>query len=116
VRQTVLCTAIIASLAIWPSVAPAENGPDKWDVTGVASNDALNLRSQPSPSGSLIVKIPHDAKGLQNFGCRGGPSLAQFQRMSQAERTATANRRWCQVSYSGKKGWVSARFLKESAE
>jgi uncharacterized protein YgiM (DUF1202 family) len=108
--------AIVIGAMLVPVAVAAEDGPDRWDVTGVASNDTLNLRSQPSPSAKILSRIPHTANGLQNFGCRGGSTLAQSQRMSAGERAAAANRRWCQISYNGKKGWVAGRFLKESAQ
>jgi hypothetical protein len=113
-NRKIVYAAILSLLP--PFAALAADGPDRWDVTGVAGNDTLNLRMQPSASADVLARIPHNAKGLRNLGCRGEPSLDAFQRMSAAERQAAVGRRWCQVAYRGRKGWVASRFLKESAE
>jgi uncharacterized protein YgiM (DUF1202 family) len=115
-KISVCIAVLITGFAVLPSIALAEDGPDRWDVRDVASDDTLNMRAKPAASSKRVARIPHNAKGLENFGCRGGPTLAEFSTMSETEQAAAFGRRWCQVSYKGKKGWVSARFLIESAE
>lgn len=68
-------------------------GPRSWRVVGVTPNDVLNMRSTPSPRGSVLAEIPFDAGGLRNLGCQDGQS-------------------WCKVRYRGQEGWVNGRFLR----
>lgn len=74
--------------------APEEGGPRNWAVTEVSS--ALNLREQPSTTGSIISRY---APGtiLDNLGCQ------------RAE-----GRVWCDVQQlgGGPRGYVAAEFLK----
>ncbi len=103
-------------LATW--VAPAfgeADGPDFYAVTGVAADDALNLRAGPSPYAERIGQIPHDAHGLQNLGCRGLPSFAEWEQMTQPQREESRKDYWCKVKYGGIEGWVAGRFLREDS-
>ncbi len=96
------------------AVAEAD-GPDAWRVVGVRPDDTLNMHADASARSRTILKIPHDATGLANRGCKGGPTFAQWQAMTAAERERSARARWCRVSYQGKTGWVAGRFLAEAA-
>lgn len=91
----------------------ATYGPKYWAVTGVASNDALNLRVAPNARSKRIARIPHDARGLKNFGCPNYVTFEQWKRMTQAQKDRAQRSRWCEVEYGGKRGWVAGRFLKE---
>lgn len=95
-----------------PAMATAD-GPDYYAVTGVAADDVLNMRAKPSPAAAKVGEIPHDGRGIQNLGCQGGPSFAEWQQMSPAEREAAAKKRWCRVRYKGIEGWVAGWFLEE---
>jgi hypothetical protein len=103
-----------ACLVIVTDAHAAADGPDFWDVSGVAAGDVLHLRSGQSARAGLVAKIPHDAKGLRNLGCQGGPSFSAWTRMTAAQRASAARRRWCKVEYAGKRGWVAGRFLAEA--
>lgn len=75
-------------------------GPDYWEVAGVAAGDTLNLRSEPSTSGSVILKLDNGAV-LRNKGCR-----------------MTGSTRWCQVQLTGDAdavGWAAGRYLREAS-
>lgn len=74
-------------------------GPDFWKVTGVDSDDRLNIRSSPSVSAALVASVTN-ATVLRNLGCR-----------------KVGQSRWCRVGSlvdDGVDGWVNARFLRES--
>jgi uncharacterized protein YgiM (DUF1202 family) len=111
-RTRLLCS--FALLAAIPALAQTTaHGPDYWAVTGVASNDALNLRVAPNADSRRIARIPYNARGLKNLGCPSHVTFEQWKRMTQAQKDHAAASRWCQVEYNGKRGWVAGRFLKE---
>jgi hypothetical protein len=95
------------------TAATADGGPDYYAVTGVAANSVLNIRAEPSAQSRKVGEIPHDARGLQNLGCVGGPTFAEWLKMTEAERKRAARNRWCRVRYRGIVGWVAGRYLKE---
>ena len=106
----------VAMLALSALSAQAEaDGPDAWRVIGVRPDDTLHLHAEASARSRTILQIPHDAKGLLNRGCKAGPTFAQWQSMSVAQRERAARARWCRVAYKGKTGWVAGRFLAEGA-
>jgi hypothetical protein len=111
-RTVLVCT--LALLAAAPARAQtAADGPAFWAVTGVASWDALNLRVAPNADSKRIARIPHNARGLKNFGCPNHVTFEQWKRMTEAQKDRAARSRWCQVEYNGRRGWVAGRFLKE---
>jgi hypothetical protein len=69
----------------------------QYRVVGVASDDTLNLRSQPAHEAEILREIPHDATVITGTG-----------------RTKTVGgETWVEVIYDNAKGWVNARFLAE---
>jgi uncharacterized protein YgiM (DUF1202 family) len=92
------------------------DGPESWAVTGVQPNDALNLRVAPNADSERIGKIPHNARGLKNFGCPNRVTFEQWKRMSPTQRNWAARSRWCEVEYQGMKGWVASRYLKADGD
>jgi uncharacterized protein YgiM (DUF1202 family) len=107
---------VLALLAATPGLVRAQaDGPDFWAVTGVGSNDALNLRVAPGADSRAIARIPYNARGLKSLGCPNDVTFEQWKRMTQGQRDQAARARWCQVEYGGKRGWVAGRFLKEDS-
>jgi hypothetical protein len=105
---------MLAVLVAVPALAQtAAVDPDLWAVTGVRSDDSLNLRVAPDADSRRIARIPFNARGIKNFGCPNHVTFEQWKRMTQAQRDRAARSRWCEVEYKGKKGWVASRFLKE---
>jgi hypothetical protein len=76
----------------------AQMGPDYWAVTGVSSNDHLNIRSGPGSNYRVVALAPNGAV-FRNLGCQG-----------------TGNSRWCHLETptGDVSGWASGRFLAES--
>jgi len=97
------------------TVSATADGPDFYAVTGVAADDVLNMRSEPSADAVKVGAIPHDARGLKNLGCQGLPSYGEWQSMSESERAESRRRYWCRVSFQGLEGWVAGRFLMEGS-
>lgn len=75
-------------------------GPDNWIVTGVASNDRLNVRTVPSANADVVGRL-HNGAVVRNLGCR-----------------TLGNTRWCRISARGEggvHGWTNGRFLREAS-
>jgi len=107
---------LLAAVALGAGAALATaDGPDYFRVVGVASNDVLNIRSEPNASAPKIGSIPPGADGVRNLGCEGGMSFAEWEVATPAEREAAAHNRWCRIVYGGVEGWVAGRFLDEGS-
>lgn len=98
-------TVLTGALAVFgiilmalPERAHAQMGPDYWQVTGVASNDTLNIRSGPGTSNRVVARAPNGAV-FRNLGCRG-----------------EGDARWCHLETPNGQisGWAAGRFLRES--
>lgn len=115
IRRLHLAAAILAFAAgLGTHEAAAEaDGPDWFRVTGVASNDVLNVRERAGARHRKVGELPPNANGIRNLGCVGGLSFQQWQRATRAEREAAARKRWCRISWRGVEGWAAGRFLAE---
>jgi len=98
--------------AVTPAAAEAD-GPDFFRVTGVAAEDVLNIRAEPSASARKIGEIPPNADGIRNLGCQGGLSFTEWEAANRQEREASQRNRWCRIAFCGVQGWVAGRFLAE---
>jgi uncharacterized protein YraI len=112
--------AVLASLVA--VLAPGEvaaqfdgHGPDAWQVTGVASDDWLNLRMGPGARYAIIGSFPARATGLTMTTCVPFMTEGQGITLSQAERDLLdLPPRWCLMSDGRTHGWAAARFLMEA--
>jgi hypothetical protein len=85
-RSFAVLIAAIVALA-WPAHAqPQFGGGVQASVTAT-----LNLRTGPGVRHAVIMRIPR-GQWVRLFGCNRAVS-------------------WCHVSYAGRQGWVSARYL-----
>jgi uncharacterized membrane protein len=78
--------------------APARasaGSPAFFRVQGVASDDVLNIRSNPDSGSRLLGTIPAGASAVEGIGA---PTVA-------------GSARWQRVRHGGTIGWVNARFL-----
>ncbi len=115
-RGTFLFILAVGVMVFAPGSGHATaSGPDFFAVTGVAADDVLNIRAEPRASSARIGEIPHDGRGVQNLGCQGGPTFAEWQQMTPAERERAGRLRWCRIRYGGVEGWVAGRFLTEDS-
>lgn len=73
-----------------PAVAAAQ--PGYFRVTGVASDDTLNVRAGPSASSADIGDLPHDATGIEVAG-------------------TDASGDWGSILWEEGNGWIAMRFL-----
>ena len=86
----VMRAGLLAVSLTVPALAQAE--PTYHRVIGVAANDVLNVRSEPSASSADIGDLAHDAHRIEVF---------TFDR--------TGN--WARIALNERDGWVSTRFL-----
>lgn len=108
--------AIGLGIAAAAQTASAEaGGPDYWNVSGVRTDDVLNLHKEASAKSPVVARIPPRETGLKNLGCTGMPTFVQWQGMTAAERARSSKARWCQVDFRGQRGWVAGRFLSEGS-
>ncbi len=113
-QLTKAAAVLLLACMIAPARTNAEaDGPDQWVVTGVASNDVLNIRAEPNASSRILGTVPPNGRGLVNLGCTGIPDFALWQSMSEAERHRAAANRWCRIRYQNVVGWVRGKFLAE---
>ncbi|MGH1411985.1 MAG: COG3650 family protein [Pelagimonas sp.] len=71
--------------------AYADNLPALFDVTGVASDDTLNVRTRPMGGANIIGTLAYDAKGIE---------------------VIEEQSNWGRVNVDGGTGWASMKFLK----
>jgi hypothetical protein len=92
------------------------DGPDFYEVRGVAKGDMLNIRAEPSAKATKVGEVPRDGTCLRSLGCQGGLSYQEFSELSasQQRRRLRDNPRWCQIEHRGVRGWVSGRYLGEA--
>lgn len=86
-----LAGSVVAALVIG-GTALAEDGPlpDLFDVTGVNSNDVLNVRSAPDADAEVIGSLDHDARDIEIVAVEDG---------------------WGRVNQGERSGWAAMRFL-----
>lgn len=85
---------ILLILFSFQSVAVA-NSASGYSVRGVAADDYLNVREDPSVRSPIVTKIPHDAKSVRHLG--------------DVERIG--RQVWWRIKWQGKQGWVNKRYL-----
>jgi len=107
--------AAIAVLAFTTTTLAEADGPDAWRVTGVASDDSLNVRVGPGTDYFTIDTLPHDARGIQLGECVPTVTREQFFALTEAQSAAlNAMPAWCVVIWDGvQRGWVNRSFLTE---
>lgn len=103
--------------AVVATAANAEidgHGPDAWRVTGVASDDVLNMRMGPGMQYLVIDHLAPDARGLRQITCVPLLIPSIQHRLTEAQR-AGLPQRWClmQTADFAKAGWVAQRFIME---
>jgi heat shock protein HslJ len=106
---------MMAMLLSWGAAHAEADGPDFLRVTGVRNGGTLNIRSGPSTSNPTIGSLPFDADGIRNLGCEDGPTFAEWQQASPAEREAARKRRWCRIEHGGTVGWAAGWHLAEGS-
>lgn len=84
---------VVLVLALFcPALIAAQDYPALYDVTGVAADDTLNVRTGPGVSHPIIDELAPDETGIEIVG-------------------QSADGRWLQLNAGEQVGWAAARFL-----
>lgn len=107
----------VVLMALCPTAGLAQmdgHGRDAWQVTGVAVNDKLNVRTGPGTDYMVIGAVAHDANGLKMITCVPFLTQEHYYALTDRER-ADLPARWCLMESGDQrtKGWVSVKFLQE---
>ena len=106
-----LLSLLVILLPVFVVWAEAD-GPDYYRITGAISAQMFEDKSQQT---KLVLLVPPGTDGIQNLGCEGAPSLADWQAMSEQARQAAKQLTWCKVSVNGHQGWIQTQFLAEGS-
>lgn len=89
--------ATISTVALCISVATISQATaaERYIVSGVASWDTLNIRSQPSAKSAIIGEIPSNGQNINSNG----------------QERQNGRSTWIRVTHNGVSGWVSKRYL-----
>jgi hypothetical protein len=113
-RFMYLPAILLLTLAVASGPANAEaDGPDYWMVVGLRADSTLTIRDAPRRDAPKVGALRHDARGIENLGCVGEPTLEEWRSMSEAERATAKSQRWCRVRYRDIDGWAAGRHLAE---
>lgn len=87
----------LALAIVMAAPAAAQEFPGLFDVTGVASDDVLNIRAEPRGSSAKVGAFAPDRVGIE-------------------VSSVTPDRRWGRVLAADTSGWVAMRFLAPNPE
>lgn len=104
----------LATALLW---AQEDGGPDHYKVRPGAKVASLQLHAEPKLTSKVLAQVPLQTTCLRNMGCQGGLTMAEFTKLSAAEKKkrAAENPRWCKVDYQGTVGWMLGDLLAEGA-
>lgn len=85
--------AVASALLFWPLCAAAQSLPALFDVTDVAQDDVLNIRSGPDIGFGIIGALAPDARNIEVV-----------------ERDDSEE--WGRINFDEGSGWVSLRYLR----
>lgn len=89
----VLATLLLAALL--QPVSAQMSFPELYEVTGVAADDTLNVRAEPSASATRIGTLAPDANGVEVIRVQNG---------------------WGLVNIGEQSGWASMRFMAKQSD
>lgn len=95
IPRSVVYVAALIMIALYsaqPALATQDGWPALYDVTGVASNDVLNIRSEPNAGTGIVGTLSHDATNIEVIA-------------------ANEEYTWGLVNQGERSGWVALRFL-----
>lgn len=85
-------TMMVCLVALWAGLAQAQSLPQLHDVAGVAADDVLNIRAEPTASAPIIGTLAPDARGVEVVAVNAAGT-------------------WGQVNTGEASGWVNLRYM-----
>lgn len=79
-------------MLVWATAAAAQSLPAFYDVSGVASDDVLNVRAAPGVGNTIIEKLTADARFVEVVAIDDKGE-------------------WARINVGERSGWVALRFL-----
>lgn len=107
-KFSLLCGFVLLSSS--PVLAEA-SGPDFFQVR---RGEVASVFDRPDERAHQIVRLYSWDGLLVNKGCQGGPTFAEWQKMSEPQRAEAAAQRWCQIESGELQGWVQNSKLQEA--
>ena len=86
---------MIGLLSLYTTVLAADENA-VYAVTGVNSDDYLNVRQKATARSAIVTRLPHDSVGIRRLD---------------GEASISGNI-WWRVKWEGKQGWINRRYLK----
>jgi len=90
---------MIGLLSFYTTTLSANNST-YYAVTGVESDDALNLRQKATARSAIVTRLPYDSVGIRRL---------------EGEVMISGNI-WWRIKWEGKQGWVNQRYLMPMAK
>lgn len=89
-----MMTRLFCFLIMMPAMVWAQDVPALFNITGVAADDTLNIRSEPTTQSDVVGSFRHDQTGLE---------------IVETDPTG----RWGRINHNEGTGWVSMRYMQE---
>ena len=85
-NKNLIACLILVVILYTPIAFTVADGPDYWQVHGVAGDDALNIRSDANAKAEKVGEIPADSQCIKNIKCVGGLTMEEFTKLADAEK------------------------------
>lgn len=93
------------------SAFATSDGPERFAVRDVRTDDTLTLRAGPNAGARKITGLRPQTRGIENLGCVDGKT-----RREPSDTGLGGGQPWCKVRIGSLVGWASARFLRDDTE
>jgi hypothetical protein len=114
-----LAAAFIAAMSVAASIGSSSASTFvAWQVTGVASDDLLNVRAYPSSTSRIVVGYPTGTVLSMTGRCTGGINLHDIQGRPTWQQRQIVRYKWCETWLDADgdgeftNGWVYGRYIR----
>lgn len=116
---------LVAAIAIGLTIA-AKDAPAStfvaWQVTGVGTDDTLNVRAEPTTGGDIQVAYPDGTPLSMTGRCSNGVDLKSLAGLPAWKQKIAVRRAWCEIwhdpagTQDWRAGWVYGRYIQPRQE